>query len=314
MSQGSPTNEGDVGATPPPSARAASPPDLPFTFVMPAQWAAVPLDRTVDVPPPPPPKKPGMTVPRWLVAVVVAVIVLAGAIGFGLGASMRNDRGSSNASAPTGLNPSSNRATPIVPSPNSSVLALLIVRTADVPSPLGVQLLPDGNIVAGQPTLELCNGTFPSESLRTERLQVAAVDTKGDAVLSTEAVLYISPAAAMQAFSELTTVAASCADVPLASPVGDPTVTTLSGIAPDAAWPQTPTVDRLAYSLTATNQTGRSQNSVAVYLRRGRALLGVYFPMSDGAQASIVGQTTIPDIVTLFANRLARVPDSVANG
>ena len=46
----------------------------------------------------------------------------------------------------------------------------------------------------------------------------------------------------------------------------------------------------------------------------GRALLGIYFPMSDGAQPSIVGQTTIPDIVTLFANRIARVPDSAANG
>jgi hypothetical protein len=179
---------------------------------------------------------------------------------------------------------------------------------------LSIQLLPDGNVVAGKPTLELCNGTFPSESLRSERLQVAAVDARGDPLLSTEAVLYTSPAAAMQAFSELTTVAASCADTPLVSPVGDPTVTTVSGTAPDAAWPQTPTVERLAYSVTTTNQTGRSQKSVAVYLRRGRAVLGIYFLMSDGAQPSIVGQTAIPDIVTLFANRIARVPDSVANG
>ncbi len=160
----------------------------------------------------------------------------------------------------------------------------------------------------------MCNSAFPSESLRSERLQVVAVEPQGRALLSTEAVLYTNPSAAMQAFSELATVTAHCAETPLASAVGDPVITTVSGTAPDAAWPQTPTVDRLAYSLSTTNQAGRTHKSVVVYLRRGRVMLAVFFPMSDGAQPSISGRTTIPDIVTLFANRVARVPDSVANG
>ena len=279
--------------------------------MIPAQWMATPLERTT-VDPPPPQKKPRVVVPRWLVAVVVIVVLLVGAIGFALGASIRDD-GGSNGAAPTREN--ANRAPRVVASPNSSVLALLVVENADVPTPLGVQLVPDGNIVGSeQPTLGLCNRAFPSESLRTERLQVVAVEPQGRALLSTEAVLYASPAAAAQAFSELATVAAQCADSPIVSTVGEPIVTTLSGTAPDAAWPQTPSIDRLAFTLTTTNRVGRSYQSVAVYLRRGRAMLVVFFPASDGAQPSISGRTTIPDIVALFASRVARVPDSVANG
>jgi hypothetical protein len=279
--------------------------------VIPAQWVATPLDRTI-VDPPPPPKKPGVVVPRWLVAVVVIVVLLVGAIGFALGASM-HDGGGSNGTAPTREN--ANRAPRVVASPNSSVLALLVVENADVPTPLGVQLVPDGNIVGSeQPTLGLCNRAFPSESLRTERLQVVAVEPQGRALLSTEAVVYTNPAAAIQAFGELTTVAARCADEPIASAVGEPVITTLSGSAPDGAWPKTPTVDRLAYRLSTTNQAGRTHQSVVVYLRRGRVMLAVFFPMSEGTQAPISGRTTIPDIVNLFASRVARVPDSVANG
>ena len=302
-------------ATTPRGRDLTDPRELPVTFVRPAQWVATPLDRTVVVPPPTP-KKSGVTVPRWLVAVAVVVVLVVGAIGFAVGASTRGESGSSNAAASKRPNASANRATPVVPSPSpsSSVLAPLVVATADVSSPLSVQLVPDGNIVAGQPTLELCNSAFPSESLRTERLQMVAVEPQGRALLSTEAVLYTDPAAAMQAFSELTTVTRRCADTPLASAVGDPLITTVSGAAPDPAWPQTPNVDRLAYSLTTTNQAGRSHRSVVVYLRRGRVMLALFFTMSDGAQPPIGGHTTIPDIVTLFANRVARVPDSVANG
>jgi hypothetical protein len=48
-----------------------------------------------------------------------------------------------------------------------------------------------------------------------------------------------------------------------------------------------------------------------VYLRRGRALLGVYFSRPDGAQITVEGQTTIQEIVGVFAARLAALPTSV---
>jgi hypothetical protein len=49
---------------------------------------------------------------------------------------------------------------------------------------------------------------------------------------------------------------------------------------------------------------------VAVYLRRGRALLGVYFSHTDAPTAVVEGKTALGDIVTIFANRLAKLPVS----
>ena len=132
--------------------------------------------------------------------------------------------------------------------------------------------------------------------------------------MSTEAVLYTNPAATAQAFLELATVAGSCPSTPVRSPVGNATVTTKFDPAPDGAWPQTPTVDRLAYSFTTTDTTGQSSPSIAVYMKRGRVLLGLYFPDPTGTIPTIAGQSTIPGIVTAFANRIAQLPDSVVNG
>jgi hypothetical protein len=47
---------------------------------------------------------------------------------------------------------------------------------------------------------------------------------------------------------------------------------------------------------------------VAVYLRRGRALVGVYFSNPDSTTAVVEGHTTLPDIVNVFAARLAKLP------
>jgi hypothetical protein len=181
-----------------------------------------------------------------------------------------------------------------------------------VPSTLSVVLIPGGDQVQGETTLDLCNGTFPSEALRTARRQVAAVDAQGVAVLSTEAVLYRDPAASAQAFAELRSVAAHCPSTPVTSPVGEPTVTTHFNAAPDASWPQTPGVERVAYDFNTTDQAGgQALHSVAVYLRHGRALLAVYFSRPDAAQPAISGQTTLGGIVNVFAERLAQLPSSV---
>jgi hypothetical protein len=150
--------------------------------------------------------------------------------------------------------------------------------------------------------------------LRSARLQVAAVDDQGNTVLSTEAVLYSTPAATAQALAELRAVAAKCPSTPVTSPVGEPTVTTHFNAAPDAAWPQTPTVERAAFDFNATDSSGQAQHSVAVYLRRGRALIGVYFAQPDAPQSELSGQSGMAGIVGVFANRLAQLPASVVNG
>jgi hypothetical protein len=191
--------------------------------------------------------------------------------------------------------------------PSASLLASLIVTDADVGPTLTVAGLPGGNGLS-QPTLDLCNGTFPSESQRTARLQVVAVDQTGGTALSTEAVLYSSGAGTTTAFSELKATPAACPDEPVESQFGGEATTTRFKPAPDSDWPQVPTVERLAFAFDSISADGQTNQSVAVYLRRGRALLGVYFSHADAPTAVVEGRTALPDIVKIFAERLAKLP------
>jgi hypothetical protein len=184
-----------------------------------------------------------------------------------------------------------------------------VVSQADVGSTVDVQLVPQGQSLS-RPTLDVCNATYPSESLRTTRLQVETVDSQGNVGLGTEAVLYSSANATAQAFAELSSAASKCPSSPVTSPVGEPSVTTKFNPAPDGSWPQVASVQRVAFDFTSTDSTGQTQHSVAAYLRRGKVLLGVYFSQPDAPQGSVAGQTTIPTIVNLFANRIAQLPAS----
>lgn len=223
---------------------------------------------------------------------VCAATVVVFAVSFVVGRSQ-------STGTPTGANASN---------PVTGGLAGLVVQPRDTTSALTVRGLAGGNQVVGQPTLDLCNGSFPSESLRVARLQDVALDGAGQPVLSTEAVEYRDAAATAQAFSELKRVAATCPSVPVESPTGEPTVTTKFGPRPDRNWPETPSVNRVAFSFTTADASGQSHPSIAVYLRRGRLLLGVYFSQPDGAQPAINGRTTIEGIVNDFAVRLAKAP------
>jgi len=211
--------------------------------------------------------------------------------------------------------------TPNVVDPQAGVLGGLILRQSDVPSGNTVQLLRNGADLTVA-TLDLCNGTFPSEQLRTARRQVAlthevrqpnGLPPTSTLQLSTEAVLYGAPAGGAQAFRELRSVAATCPPTPVKSPVGEGTAVTTFRAAPDGAWPRTPTVERLAYDFVSVDAaTGESTHSIAVYLRRGRILMGVYFAVPDGTQVPVDGKRSIAGIVSVFEHRIAQVPASVA--
>jgi hypothetical protein len=200
------------------------------------------------------------------------------------------------------------------PGPVNSALNSIVIRQSDVPTTVTVVTESGDDSVAGAPTLDLCNATFPSESLRTARLQPTAVDDQGSPLISTEAVLYSSPAATAQAFAELRSAAAKCPATPVSSPVGDPTVATRFNAAPDASWPQTPTVERLAFDFVVTSASGQSQHFLSVFLRRGQVLEGLYFYQPDGAQVPVTGQTTMAGIVGVFAGRIAQLPASAVGG
>jgi hypothetical protein len=132
-------------------------------------------------------------------------------------------------------------------------------------------------------------------------------------VLSTEAVTYKRVAGGTQAFAELRKVRAACPHRPVASPVGGETAETAFRPPPDRTWPRTRSVERLAYAFNTT-AAGSTSPSIAVYLRRGRVLMGLYFPQPNGAQPSVAGKTSIEAIVGLFEARMARLPAKVVSG
>jgi hypothetical protein len=262
---------------------------------------------------PPPPGRGSLT------GLLAALIVVSLVVGFGTATLVLNARETGSDAAAFAPLPATTVPGPITTSPststprstaprdpNESVLGGLILRQSDVPTADLVSLLDQGTDLS-VPTLDLCNGTYPSEGDRTARRQVVLTDGKGKIHLSTEAVLYRDSAKSVQAFSELQSVASQCPSTPVASPVGEGTATTNFHAAPDAAWPKVASVDRLAYDFTTVDvSTGAASHSVAVYLRRGRALVGVYFAQPDGAQIAVSGRTTIARIVNLFETRLAK--------
>jgi hypothetical protein len=265
-------------------------------------------------PPPDPGSSRSSRAPRSAATVALVIImIVAGVTAYFVTSAFRTGTSLDSAStSPRG--PNSPNTTPA--DPKQSALSGIVVQQQDVTSDHQVGLLNNGDRLT-ESTLDLCNGTFASEKLRTARVQVAEVDTDDSPVLSTEAVLYKNDAATAQAFTELQQVARACPHRAVASPTGGDTLVTTFNAPPDKAWPKTPTVDRLAYDFNSTSTSGASgtpTHFVTAYLRRGRAFLGVYFAHPDGAQPAVRGQTTVPGIVALFEKRLAALPDSVVNG
>ena len=220
-------------------------------------------EPTVRAPRPPP---RGLIIPRWLA--IVVVLLLVGGLGFLIGwFATPDDSGSSSSAASQGPRRAGSRGTTPGPStttpppastdPSAAALRDLGLRPGDLTSSVSLVLIPRGNSVSGAPTLDLCNATYPSESQRKARLQVAGLDDQGNVALSTESVLYSNAAATEQAFTELESAAANCPNSPVTSPVGEPAVTTQFNPAPDGSWPQVAGVDRLAYDFVTTDDTGQ---------------------------------------------------------
>jgi hypothetical protein len=62
-----------------------------------------------------------------------------------------------------------------------------------------------------------------------------------------------------------------------------------------------------------TTAKGQSSPLVTVYLRRGRALLGLYFPAPNGAQPAVAGKSSIEGIVSVFEQRMAALSTKVVD-
>lgn len=190
----------------------------------------------------------------------------------------------------------------------------LSVQQADVTDQYIVTVLPGGTDAQGVPTLDLCAATYPSEGLRQARRQVAVIDAEQRLLLSTEAVAYRDPDATVQAFKELREVRASCPLEFRTNASGDMVLSTFAPD-PDATWAPAPAgVERLAYDVLMVYEGGEVARTLAVYLRRGRILLGVYFFVQpDAPIPSVRAQETVEGIVGVFASRMTQLADSVVN-
>ncbi|HEV7524711.1 MAG TPA: hypothetical protein VGP92_07080 [Acidimicrobiia bacterium] len=259
------------------------------------------------------PPAPRRTLAGGVAAVATGLVVLSLVVGFGTASLVLNARDKGSSTSAT--SPAPPTTVPAPTDPDAAVLGGLILNQSDVVPPNMVQLIDHGADLTSA-TLDLCNGTFASESQRTARRQVALSNAQQSLFLmSTEAILYRHAAVGAQAFGELRSVASHCPSTPVKSPVGEGTATTTFRTAPDRTWARTPTVDRLAYdfvSVSAAN--GSPSHSIAVYLRRGRVLMGLYFRQPDAPQAAVDGRTTVAGIVSVFEARVARVASRVANG
>ncbi len=166
-----------------------------------------------------------------------------------------------------------------------------------------------GAEVFGRVSLDLCYGDFPSETLRSGRNQVGMFDVGGGAQVSSEAILYPTPADAEQAMDELRTAAADCPDEPVDPPQQDrEPLTWQFDDAPDADWADQPGVARQAYAFTATSPAEETVRSTATYLQRGRMILALYSTPPDSPSAVLRNAPDQERFVAVMGSRLAALP------
>jgi hypothetical protein len=130
-----------------------------------------------------------------------------------------------------------------------------------------------GNTVAGQVTLDMCAGTFASESLRTARHQVlyGAKDKKSS--VSTETVSYRAGGAA-RAMRELHQALSTCPDgwVRSGDKGSSPVKEQYATLFPHRNWEP----GALAVRFTERNRAGKSVAGVLIYQRHGDLLSALY--------------------------------------
>lgn len=189
--------------------------------------------------------------------------------------------------APTAVaNPSSSPSEALAQDVPS--LESLVLKARDIGSGASEEPFPGGNRVQGQVTLDLCEGSFPSEALRTGRLQVAFLDGGRRIVVSNEVVSYRA-GGARQAYEEVRAVARRC---PSTFQVRDATASNLRMEARDSRLVSRQlTVSALFSAASGTGEVW----TTAVYQFDGNRLSGVY----------VYGRNRAP--VLRLARRLAAI-------
>jgi hypothetical protein len=175
----------------------------------------------------------------------------------------------------------------LLPTPN---LSHVVLTGSQVGSGYQQKSYPFGNSIIGEATLDLCGASYPSEVLRTGRLQVRYTHPGKGLTVSNEVVTYV-PDGAKIALSEVTTVAKACAKKPAVLKQGGVTETYKVTLLNDHRVP----AGAIAVRIEITVSKGKkhtSQTGIAVYQVKGNTLSGLYTFVTKGttfADAERVG-------------------------
>jgi hypothetical protein len=142
---------------------------------------------------------------------------------------------------------------------------------------------PDGTSFIGEPTLDLCAGSYPSENLRTGRIQVRYLKAKGAGV-SNEVVSYV-PGGAQQAITEVANEAKSCARKPVVIRQNGVTTTYKATLLQDPKLLSGAVVVKIDVKAT-DGKRHVEQKGIAVYQAHGNTFSGVYTFAGNGSTLS----------------------------
>ncbi|MGZ4360174.1 MAG: hypothetical protein ACXVZW_10385 [Gaiellaceae bacterium] len=172
---------------------------------------------------------------------------------------------------------------------DTALLQKVVLKPAQVGGGYKLSQMAGGHEVQNEVTLDFCDATYPSESLRTARLQVL-YDARGSSYHASNEVVTYQPGGAKQALAEVTHEAAACPN----GAVKDPP----AGVSSLTRHTKVVTDSRLLPGAIAILETdtgvvkGKTMTTftMAVYQIRGNVLSGVY---GFGASAGSVQAHTL---------------------
>jgi hypothetical protein len=195
-----------------------------------------------------------------------------------------------------------------VPAPD---LSRVVLSGAQVGPGYKVASFPGGNSFIGETTLDLCAGTYPSETLRTGRLQVAYSHPANTVAVSNEVVTYV-PGGARLALAEVTSVARSCARKPVVRSAGGVTTSFSASPLHDPQLPPGTVAVKLVIEASEGTKHA-TQTGVAIYQIRGDTLSGVYTFVVKGTTFAQAEQVAFHAALE-SARNLGAVPPATGGG
>jgi hypothetical protein len=222
--------------------------------------------------------------PRVSCGCLLGALVLAGC-------GQTGNRPSTTSPSTASSAPTATGAGATAPAPTASTTAAVnldrvVLTAAQVGPGYTLRQRPDGHGAAGYVTLDLCGNVFPSEGLRTDRLQVNYTDRNGKVDLSNEVVTY-RPGGAQQALRELRRAARTC-------PSG-PTQGNIAGVGPLTTKVTEITAQRLRPGYVALVVTASGERygkplrftETTIYQARGNVLSAVYGETAAGQRLAV---------------------------